>query len=187
MKKTLAMLAAAGLVCASASAQSLGKPVALEVGKAGGPMLFVTTPPMGGLAATAKTITPREVFQIENMTGSAELKDGDSVRIHFVQSGSSQSTWVEMDEVIRRTEVRNAKPEISTFKVKSVGTAFVLQAPSGKFVTSQSTNKEGANSTDVRAFLTTPDEGEAMQITPHWDPQPQATPEKSPQATPKKP
>lgn len=171
MKKTLVIMAATIVAGSIGLAQEAGKTVALEVGKTGGPMLFVTTPPMGGLAATAKVITPREVFRIENTSGAEELKDGDSVRIHYLQS-----TWVEQDEAVRRVEVRNAKPEVSTFKVKAVGAAYILQTPSGKFVTSKL--KEALTEKDVRALLTSPDEGEAMQITPHWNPQPEAAPVK---------
>ena len=140
---------------ASAAFAQAGRLAALEV-TCGGAVRFITTPPFGGLATTAKFISAREIFQIVNLD-EGELKDGDILTISY-----EKSIWIEEGESIHRVAADRANPGQTKFTVKLDGAAVKLIAPSGKYV--------AGGSSDGNTLVTSAEEGDALLITFQWDP-----------------
>ena len=134
------------------------KPAALEVSK-GGSARFITTPPYGGLATNAKSISGREIFQVVNPDGE-ELKDGDIITIRY-----EKTIWIEEGDKIYRIGAGHVNSGQTKFTVKLDGTAVKLIAPSGKYV--------AGGSSDGKSLVTSVEEGDALLITFHWDPRAQ--------------
>ena len=89
--------------------------------------------PSYALDLTGTKIGSKQRFTIIDLNGG-DLVDGDEVKIRYTPNvggkpdPSKASYWREVSEGVKRG------PEAATFKLKKVGTKYVLQTSNGKFV-----------------------------------------------------
>ena len=119
--------------------------------------------PQGGMDASAKEITPKQIFQMVDLNGG-QLANGDSVKILFGE-GQTQSQLHEDTEknLIHRIPSKGAKDDGCIFKIIVVGANVLLQTPSGKYV---------AGSADGKSLITTDKKDETSFLTAVPNPQP---------------
>lgn len=117
----------------------------------------------GGMDASSKEITAKQVFQMVDLNGG-QLSNGDTLKIIFGE-GQTQSQLHEDKENnrINRVPTRGAKDEECLFKILVVGQNILLQTPSGKYI---------ALGADGKSLTTTDKKDETSLLTAVPNPTP---------------
>lgn len=102
---------------------------------AGDPARYITMVANGGLDASGKKITPKQVFTMIDLNGGS-LNDGDKVKI-----GWESSLWHEdkASGKVHRVPARSASEAECTFKVKVQPKGIMLETASKKLVSAPAT------------------------------------------------
>jgi hypothetical protein len=103
-----------------------------------GAQRYITPTSGGGLNASSKVITPRQVFTLVDL-GGGELADGDAIQVKYASDEGQTIYWHESETLIKRVRKLD---DTCTFKIKfqekadgAAPTTVTLQTASGKFVT----------------------------------------------------
>lgn len=124
----------------------------------------------GGLDASAKAITAKQIFTFIDLNGGT-LVDGDNVKIQY-----ETSLWHEEKETnrVRRVPVKGAKQEECIFKIRVKSKTILLETPSGKFV-AVSNDGTAIETRDKR------EESSSFEAIPSQPPPPPPSPKNKPE------
>lgn len=91
----------------------------------------------GGLDASSKEITAKQIFQLIDLNGG-NLSNGDPVKIVYEQSQMRED---KENNKIHRVPLKGAKEDECLFKILVTGKNIMIQAPSGKYVSASPDGK----------------------------------------------
>lgn len=140
--------------------QVQGYTVAFRIAAAS-PARYISTSAGGGLNASGKKITPKEIFTMVDLDGGS-LNNGDKIKISWVGT-----LWHEDKDggKVHRVPARGAPEAECTFKIKVQSKGVMLETASGKLV-SAPTNGGPLATSDK------PDETTLFEAIPNPTPQP---------------